>query len=118
MRLSVKTDIGYQLYEQQRGVVIGDNFLTREDFEQWFKDLLHFSESDEFKLFEIDSSFSTSNINLGIKPNDDMNIGLSSSDNITIQYLDGNDRFAVNPKAVVDVVRKQMLKECDINKNV
>ena len=33
------------------------------------------------------------------------------------EYLDGNDRFAVNPKAVVDVVRKQMLKECDINKN-
>ncbi len=29
------------------------------------------------------------------------------------EYLDGNDRFAVNPKAVVDVVRKQMLKECD-----
>ena len=48
--------------------------------------------SDEFKLFEIDSSFSTSNINLGIKPNDDMNIGLSTKDNITIQYLDENDK--------------------------
>lgn len=33
------------------------------------------------------------------------------------EYLDGNDRFAVNPKAVVSVVRRQMLKECDINKN-
>ena len=32
------------------------------------------------------------------------------------EYLDGNDRFAVNPKAVVDVVRKQMLKECDKKK--
>lgn len=35
------------------------------------------------------------------------------------EYLDGNDRFAVNPKAVVDVVKKQMLKECDIkNKGI
>lgn len=33
------------------------------------------------------------------------------------EYLDGNDRFAVNPKAVVDVVRKQFLRECDINKS-
>lgn len=51
MRLSVKTDIGYQLYEQQSGVVVGNNFLNRTDFEEWFKDLLQFSDSDEFKLF-------------------------------------------------------------------
>ena len=51
MRLSVKTDTGYQLYEQQSGVVVGDNFLSRADFEEWFKDLLQFSDSDEFKLF-------------------------------------------------------------------
>lgn len=33
------------------------------------------------------------------------------------EFLDGNDRYAVNPKAVVDVVRKTMLEECDINNN-
>lgn len=33
------------------------------------------------------------------------------------ESLDGNDRYAVNPKAVVDVVRKTMLKECDLNNN-
>lgn len=33
------------------------------------------------------------------------------------EFLDGNDRYAVNPKAVVDVVRKTMLEECDINSN-
>lgn len=31
------------------------------------------------------------------------------------ESLDGNDRYAVNPKSVVDVVRKQMLAECDLN---
>lgn len=33
------------------------------------------------------------------------------------EYLDGNDRYAVNPRAVVDVVRKTMLDECDVNNN-
>ena len=33
------------------------------------------------------------------------------------EYLDGNDRYAVNPKAVVDVVRKTMLEECDLDSN-
>lgn len=33
------------------------------------------------------------------------------------QYLDGSDRYAINPKAVVDVVRKTMLEEFDINHN-
>lgn len=33
------------------------------------------------------------------------------------ESLDGNDRYAVNPKAVVDVVRKTMLEECDLNNN-
>ena len=33
------------------------------------------------------------------------------------EYLDGNDRYAVNPRAVVDVVRQTMLAECDINNN-
>lgn len=33
------------------------------------------------------------------------------------ESLDGNDRYAVNPRAVVDVVRKTMLEECDLNKN-
>lgn len=33
------------------------------------------------------------------------------------EFLDGNDRYAVNPKAVVDVVRKTMLDECDMNNN-
>ena len=37
--------------------------------------------------------------------------------NLEKEYLDGSDRFAVNPRAVVDVVRSQMLKECDVNKN-
>lgn len=33
------------------------------------------------------------------------------------EFMDGNDRYSVNPKAVVDVVRKTMLEECDINNN-
>ena len=33
------------------------------------------------------------------------------------EYLLGSDRFAVNPQAVVTVVRAAMLKECDLNKN-
>lgn len=33
------------------------------------------------------------------------------------ESLDGSDRYAVNPRAVVDVVRKTMLDECDINHN-
>lgn len=33
------------------------------------------------------------------------------------EMLDGNDRYAVNPRAVVDVVRKTMLAECDLNNN-
>lgn len=33
------------------------------------------------------------------------------------EYLDGNDRYAVNPRAVVDIVRSQMLSECDLNDN-
>ena len=33
------------------------------------------------------------------------------------ESLDGNDRYAVNPRAVVDVVRKTMLEECDMNSN-
>lgn len=31
------------------------------------------------------------------------------------EYLNGSDRFAVDPKAVVTVVRKAMLNECDLN---
>ena len=31
------------------------------------------------------------------------------------EALDGSDRFAVNPEAVVMVVRKAMLKACDLN---
>lgn len=39
--------------------------------------------------------------------------------NIVLQKecLDGSDRFAVNPEAVVKVVRKAMLKECDLDHN-
>ncbi len=33
------------------------------------------------------------------------------------ESLDGSDRYAVNPKAVVDIARKTMLEECDINEN-
>lgn len=33
------------------------------------------------------------------------------------ESLDGNDRYAVNPRAVVDIVRKTMLEECDFNHN-
>ncbi|MCM1194621.1 MAG: DEAD/DEAH box helicase family protein [Firmicutes bacterium] len=33
------------------------------------------------------------------------------------ECLDGSDRYAVNPKAVVEVVRRRMLKECDLNMN-
>lgn len=34
---------------------------------------------------------------------------------LTREILDGNDRISVNPEAVVKVVRKQMLSECDSN---
>ena len=34
---------------------------------------------------------------------------------LTKETLDGSDRFAVNPEAVVKVVRATMLKECDLN---
>ena len=39
--------------------------------------------------------------------------------NILLQKecLDGSDRFAVNPEAVVKVVREAMLKECDLDHN-
>ena len=39
--------------------------------------------------------------------------------NIVLQKecLDGSDRFAVNPEAVVKVVREAMLKECDLDHN-
>lgn len=33
------------------------------------------------------------------------------------ECLDGSDRYAPNPRAVVDVVRKTMLEECDLNNN-
>lgn len=33
------------------------------------------------------------------------------------EMLDGSDRYTTNPKAVVTVVRNQMLKECDLNEN-
>lgn len=33
------------------------------------------------------------------------------------ESLNGSDRFAVNPQAVVEVVRMQMLEECDIDQN-
>lgn len=33
------------------------------------------------------------------------------------EYLNGSDRFAANPKAVVEVIRKKFLEECDINHN-
>lgn len=33
------------------------------------------------------------------------------------EALDGSDRYCVNPKAVIDVVRNTMLEECDLNHN-
>lgn len=36
---------------------------------------------------------------------------------LTKETLDGSDRFAVNPEAVVKVVRAAMLKECDLDKD-
>lgn len=42
-----------------------------------------------------------------------------SAPNIVLkkECLDGNDRFAVNPQAVVKVVRERMLEECDVDHN-
>lgn len=42
-----------------------------------------------------------------------------TSPNIQLQKeaLNGSDRFAVNPEAVVKVVRRQMLEECDLDKD-
>lgn len=31
------------------------------------------------------------------------------------EALNGNDRFSVNPRAVVEVIRQQMLEDCDVN---
>lgn len=41
------------------------------------------------------------------------------SPNIVLEKecLDGSDRFAVNPEAVVKVVREQMLEDCDLDRN-
>lgn len=36
---------------------------------------------------------------------------------LTKETLNGSDRFAVNPEAVVKVVRAAMLKDCDLNKD-
>ena len=36
---------------------------------------------------------------------------------LTKETLNGSDRFAVNPEAVVKVVREAMLKECDLDKD-
>lgn len=33
------------------------------------------------------------------------------------ESLNGSDRYAVNPQAVVEVVRRQMLDECDLDRN-
>lgn len=33
------------------------------------------------------------------------------------EALNGSDRYAVNPQAVVEIARQQMLKECDIHNN-
>lgn len=33
------------------------------------------------------------------------------------EALNGSDRFAVNPQAVVNVVKKRMLEECDVDQN-
>lgn len=43
----------------------------------------------------------------------------ASAPNIVLQKetLDGSDRFAVNPMAVIDVVRKVFLTVCDLNKD-
>lgn len=43
----------------------------------------------------------------------------TTAPNITLpkESLNGSDRFAVNPEAVVKVVREAMLKECDLDKN-
>lgn len=43
----------------------------------------------------------------------------TSIPNITLvkETLDGTDRFAVNPEAVVKVVRAAMLKDCDLNRD-
>ena len=36
---------------------------------------------------------------------------------LTKETLNGSDRFAVNPEAVVKVVRAAMLKDCDLDKD-
>lgn len=43
----------------------------------------------------------------------------TTAPNIVLQKktLDGSDRFAVNPEAVVKVVRDAMLRECDLDQN-
>lgn len=37
--------------------------------------------------------------------------------NLIKEQVDGSDRYAVNPKSVVEVVKKYMLKECDLDGN-
>lgn len=37
--------------------------------------------------------------------------------NLEKEYLDGSDRYSVNPKAVVEVIRKTMLEQYDSNNN-
>ncbi|RHT06204.1 hypothetical protein DW842_19605 [Ruminococcus sp. AM36-17] len=43
----------------------------------------------------------------------------SEIENIVLkkESLNGSDRYAINPEAVIAAIRKQMLKECDLNKD-
>ena len=43
----------------------------------------------------------------------------SEIENIVLkkEFLNGSDRYAINPEAVIAAIRKQMLKECDLNKD-
>ena len=64
----------------------------------------------EFKEGLIDSDKTFYNYQYKIKSDD-------FSCNLEKECLDGSDRYAVNPRVVVDVVRKTMLDECDLDGN-
>lgn len=62
-----------------------------------FQEGLTSSLSDSFYTYQYHRKFAAPNVNL------------------ISEHLNGNDRYAVNPEAVVTVVRNQMLTECDLD---
>lgn len=75
---------------------------------------------DNCYLYTLDSEFTeglTSSLNDSFYIYQYKRKNTSPIINLIREMLDGNDRIAVNPEAVVTVVRNQMLKDCNADEN-